>query len=115
MANKTEAYIKGGSFIMEEIPFDRIFTPEDCTEEHKMIAKTAEDFVLNEVVPFIDRLENHEFDISVKLLKQAGELGLLAADIPEEYSGLGLDKVSSALIAEQFSRAGASQLHLEPM
>ncbi|XCS13138.1 acyl-CoA dehydrogenase family protein [Aeribacillus pallidus] len=91
---------------MEEIPFDRIFTPEDCTEEHKMIAKTAEDFVLNEVVPFIDRLENHEFDISVKLLKQAGELGLLAADIPEEYSGLGLDKVSSALIAEQFSRAG---------
>jgi alkylation response protein AidB-like acyl-CoA dehydrogenase len=106
VANKTEAYIKGGSFIMEEIPFDRIFTPEDCTEEHKMIAKTAEDFVLNEVVPFIDRLENHEFDISVKLLKQAGELGLLAADIPEEYSGLGLDKVSSALIAEQFSRAG---------
>lgn len=106
MVNKTDGYLKGGSFLIYDIPFDRVFTLEDCTEEHKLIEKTAENFVINEVVPHIDRLEHHEFDLSVKLLKQAGELGLLAADIPEEYGGLGLDKVSSALIGEKFSRAG---------
>jgi len=51
-------------------------------------------------------LENHEFEYSVKLLKHAGELGLLGTDVPEEYGGLGLDKITSALIAEKMSRAG---------
>ena len=54
----------------------------------------------------MEYLEKHEFDRSVKLLKQAGELGLLGADVPEEYGGLGLDKITSALIAEKMSRAG---------
>ena len=71
-----------------------------------MIAKTTEDFVEKEVFPQVEYLENHEFDRTVKLLKQAGELGLLAADVPEEYGGLGLDKVSSALITEKMSNAG---------
>ncbi|MDQ0162039.1 acyl-CoA dehydrogenase family protein [Aeribacillus alveayuensis] len=106
MANKTDSYIKGGSFILDDVTYDQVFTPEDFTEEQKMIGKTTEDFVVNEVVPHIDELENQQFDISIKLLKKAGELGLLGADIPEEYGGLGLDKVSSALIAEKFSRAG---------
>jgi len=106
MANKTDSFIKGGSFILEDFTYDQVFTPEDFTDEHKMIAKTTEDFVVNDVVPHIDELENHQFDISVKLLRQAGELGLLGADVPEEYGGIGLDKVSSALITEKFSRAG---------
>src|SRR5699024_7733102 len=76
------------------------------TEEHHMIAKTTEDFVEGEVVPLIDQLENHEFEHSVELLKKAGELGLLSADIPEEYGGLALDKISSSLITEKFARAG---------
>src|SRR5699024_8815909 len=83
-----------------------IITPEDLTDEHKMISKTTEDYVLNEVVPLIDRLENHEFDNSVDLLKKAGDLGLLGADVPEAYGGLGLDKISSSLITEKMSRAG---------
>lgn len=106
MANKTDSFIKGGSFILEDLTYEQVFTPEDFSNEHKMIAKTTEDFVVNDVVPQIDKLENHQFDISVKLLKQAGELGLLGADVPEEYGGVGLDKVSSALINEKFSRAG---------
>jgi alkylation response protein AidB-like acyl-CoA dehydrogenase len=103
---KTANLIKGGAFLIEDIEADRVFTPEDFTEEQKMIAKTTEDYVLNEVVPVIDNLENHEFEHSVRLLKKAGDLGLLGADVPEEYGGLGLDAISSALISEKMSRAG---------
>ncbi|MFX3673906.1 MAG: acyl-CoA dehydrogenase family protein [Paenisporosarcina sp.] len=106
MTNTTKDMIKGGSFLVEDVALDRVFTPEDFTDEHKMIAKTTEDYVLHEVVPVMEKLENHEFEHSVKLLKSAGDLGLLGADIPEEYGGLALDKVSSALIAEKMSRAG---------
>lgn len=106
MTNQTDQLIKGGSFLIEDVSKERVFTPEDFSDEQLMIAKTTEDYVANKVLPQVEHLENHEFDRSVKLLKQAGELGLLAADVPEEYGGLSLDKVSSALIAEKMSRAG---------
>ncbi|MGZ0086994.1 acyl-CoA dehydrogenase family protein [Geobacillus sp. YF-1] len=106
MAKTIEEAIKGGSFLIEDIPAERVFTPEDFTDEHHMIAKTTEEYVNNEVLPQLEHLENHEFDRSVKLLRKAGELGLLSADIPEEYGGLGLDKVSSAIIAEKMAPAG---------
>ncbi|MBU8701842.1 acyl-CoA dehydrogenase family protein [Bacillus paralicheniformis] len=101
---------KGGAFLIEEVTADQLFTPEDFTDEHKMIAKTTEDYILGDVSPYIDEIEEHNFDHSVRLLKKAGELGLLGADVPEEYGGLGLDKISSALITEKFSRAGSFSL-----
>ncbi|WP_316569378.1 acyl-CoA dehydrogenase family protein [Neobacillus sp. YIM B06451] len=104
--NQLGESIKGGSFLIEDVPYDRVFTPEDFTDEHKMIAKTTEEYIEKDVMPHIEHIENHEFDRSVKLLKQAGELGLLGADVPEEYGGLALDKISSALIAEKMARAG---------
>ncbi len=110
MSKAMDSVIKGGSFLIEDVSYDRIFTPEDFTDEHKMIARTTEDFAVNEVVPHLDDIENHQFDKSVKLLKQAGELGLLGADVPEEYGGIGLDKISSALITEKISRAGSFSL-----
>ncbi|PEL12068.1 acyl-CoA dehydrogenase family protein [Bacillus sp. AFS017336] len=102
--------LKGGSFLTNEVTFDKVFTPEDFSDEHKLIAKTTEEFVINEVLPELEYLEQHEFDRTVRLLKQAGELGLLAADVPEEYGGIALDKISSALITEKISRAGGFSL-----
>ncbi|MDA1476353.1 acyl-CoA dehydrogenase family protein [Bacillus changyiensis] len=101
---------KGGAFLIEEVTPDQMFTPEDFTEEHKMIAKTTEDYILGDVLEHVDEIEEHNFDHSVRLLKKAGELGLLGADVPEEYGGFGLDKISSALITEKFSRAGSFSL-----
>ena len=103
---QAEHLIKGGSFIIEDVSCEDVFTPEDFSDEQKMIAKTTEEFVLQEVFPELPYIEKHEFDRTVKLLRKAGELGLLAADIPEEYGGLGLDKISSAIIAEKMSAAG---------
>src|SRR5699024_3067502 len=99
-----------GSFLLEDITAEQVYTPEDFTDEHHMIAKTTEDFVMEQVVPETEKLENHEFDVSVRLLKEAGELGLLGADVPEEYGGIGLDKISSSLITEKFSVAGSFSL-----
>ncbi len=101
-----EKLFKGGAFLIEDLEGKDVITPEDFTDEHKMIAQTTEDFVEKEVLPLVDNLENHEFEHSVKLLEKAGELGLLSADIPEEYGGLNLDRISSSLITERFSRAG---------
>lgn len=106
MTKSIDQVVKGGSFIIDEILPEQVYTPEDFTEEHKMIAKTTEEFVENEVLPVIDHLENHEFEHSVRLLKKAGELGLLGTDVPEEYGGFGLDKITSALIGEKMARAG---------
>jgi len=104
--SENKELILGGGFLTEDTAAEDIITPEDFTDEHKMIAKTTEDFVLGEVVPKIDNLENHEFEHSVALLKKAGDLGLLGADVPEEYGGIALDTISSSLITEKFSRAG---------
>ena len=91
--------IKGGAFLIEDHTPDEIFTPEDFTEEHRMIAETTRQFVDKEVVPHIDELEKHDWKLARSLIKQAADLGLIGANIPEEYGGLGLDQTSSALIA----------------
>jgi len=101
--NKT---FKGGGFLIEDFVGEDIITPEDFTDEHKMIAQTTEDYVVNDVLPLVDELEQQNFDHSLKLLKKAGEVGLLSADIPVEYNGLGLDTISSSLITEKISLAG---------
>lgn len=106
MSETRDKIFKGGGFLVEDLTGEDIITPEDFTEEHHMIAKTTDDFITSEVLPKLDQLENHEFEHSVELLKKAGELGLLGVDVPEEYGGLALDKISSSLITERFSRAG---------
>ncbi|PLS02636.1 acyl-CoA dehydrogenase family protein [Neobacillus cucumis] len=107
---ETKKIVKGGSFLIEDLPFQDIFTPEDFNEEHLMIAQTASEFVEKEVVPQLEHLENHEFDRTVKLLKKMGELGLLAVDVPEEFDGLGLDKITSSIITEKMAGAGGFSL-----
>lgn len=102
--------IKGGSFLIDNINPEDIFTPEDFTDEHIMIAKTTWDFIEGEVLPHVEEMEEKDFDLVVKLLKDAGELGLLGADVPEEYGGIGLDKISSSLITENIAKAGSFAL-----
>lgn len=99
--------VKGGAFLIEEFSPRDVFTPEDFTEEQKMIARTTEEFVENEVVPNIEKLEHKDWDLTVRLLRKAGELGLLGIEIPEKYGGLDLDKVSSMLVSEKLGRYGS--------
>ncbi|OGP81444.1 MAG: acyl-CoA dehydrogenase [Deltaproteobacteria bacterium RBG_16_54_11] len=100
--------IKGGGFLIESIAPREILTPEDFTKEQQLIAKAATEFVLGEVLPVADDIENKKEGLVPSLLKKAGELGFLSGDIPEEYGGQDLDKVSVILMMENLSRGGGS-------
>ena len=99
-------YIKGGAFLIEDQTQAEVFTPEDFTDEHRMIAETTREFVDSEIRPNLETLEGHAWEIARELLKKCGDLGLLGSTIPEEYGGLGLDQTTSVIIAEMMGRAG---------
>ena len=103
----TNIKIFGGSFLIEERTPNEIFTPEDFTEQHLLIAQTAEEFAEKEIVPNIDKLEHKDFKLLRELVRKAGELGLSGVDVPEQYGGMQLDKVTSALIADRLSKYGS--------
>jgi alkylation response protein AidB-like acyl-CoA dehydrogenase len=96
--------IKGGSFLLNDLRPDEVFTPEDFNEEQRQIANTAHQFAANEVLPAADQIEAKNFTVTRDLLRKAGELGLMAVDIPEEYGGLAMDKVTSAIVADHLSQ-----------
>nr|WP_163582039.1 acyl-CoA dehydrogenase family protein [Gracilibacillus saliphilus] len=104
--------IVGGSFIIDDVDYNSVITPEDFTQEQRMIAETTKDFIEGEILPQDEAIESLNYDLTVTLLQKAGELGLLSADVPEQYEGLGLDKVSSTLISERLSKASSFGLSL---
>jgi alkylation response protein AidB-like acyl-CoA dehydrogenase len=95
---------RGGDFLIRDISLSDLFTPEDFTKEQRLIAKSAEEFGLGEIVPKRAELSELNPDLLKTILKKAGELGFLGADIPEIYGGSGLDKVSASLITEYISQ-----------
>lgn len=99
--------VKGGAFLIEERTSAEIFTPEDFTEEHRMIAETTRQFVDNEVMPRMDELEKHDWKLARELVKKAADLGLISANVPEEYGGLELDQTSCALVGENIGRSAS--------
>ncbi|MDX6528371.1 MAG: hypothetical protein QOH41_661 [Blastocatellia bacterium] len=106
-AIEAKQIVKGGSFLIEEQTPESIFTPGDFNEEHRMIADTTRQFMDAEVLPRIPELENKDWKLARSLVKQAADLGLVGANIPEEYGGLGLDQTSGAIISENIGRSAS--------
>ena len=98
---------KGGSFLIEDRAPEEVFTPEDFTDEQRMIGETATEFMEKEMAPRLEEILALKYETTRALLKKAGELGLLGIEIPEEYGGLGLDKVSGCLVSEKSARDGS--------
>src|SRR5436305_3553729 len=96
--------ISGGSFLLETRQPAEVFTPEDFSEQHRLIGQTAEEFAVNEIIPNIEKIEHKDFSVSRALLKKAGELGLSSVEIPEAYGGLEMDKVTAAVIADHIAK-----------
>src|SRR6266545_703703 len=99
--------VKGGSFLIAEQTPESIFTPGDFNEEHRMIADTTRQFMDAEVLPRIAELENKDWKLARELVKKGAELGMVGANIPEEFDGLGLDQTSGAIIAENIGRSAS--------
>jgi len=106
-AIEAKQIVKGGSFLIEEQTPESIFTPGDFNEEHRMIADTTRQFMDAEVLPRITELESKDWKLARELVKKASELGLVGANIPEEYGGLGLDQTSGAIISENIGRSAS--------
>jgi alkylation response protein AidB-like acyl-CoA dehydrogenase len=104
---KELALKRGGSFLTEESVPEDVFTPEDFSEEQMMIRDMTEQFVEDEVLPQVEKIEHKDWDVTVSLLKRCGELGLLGIEVPERYGGENLDKVSAMIVAEKMARVAS--------
>ncbi len=96
--------IKGGEFLIRETDAADVFIPEEFNEEQRMMAQSCRDFTNTRVLPNIDALDKHDRDLSVKLLKEAGELGLLGIALPEAYGGFGQNFVTAMLTTEEMGK-----------
>ncbi len=94
---------RGGSFLLETRTPAEVFTPEDLTAEQRQIAATAAQFAREEVVPATDAIEAKEPGVTRGLLAKAAELGFTSVEIPEEYGGMGMDKITSAVVTDQIA------------
>ena len=93
--------IKGGEFIIRKTNPEDIFTPEEWSEEHEMIGKMCDDFINQEVVPHLDRIDKMEDGLMQSIIEKAGELGMLGLSVPEELGGMGVDFKTSLLATER--------------
>lgn len=100
--------LRGGQFIVKETSCEDIFTPEDFSEEQKMMRDTVKDFIDREVWPNKERFEKKDYAFTEEIMRKAGELGLLSVAVPEAYNGMGMDFVSTMLVCDYISGATGS-------
>ena len=100
--------VSGGEFLIRAIGWDDTFIPEEFSKENKAIAKSVKEFIAGEIQSRGDEVEHVNNELSRELMLKAGEIGLLAADIPEEYDGMALDKVSSLIISDSLGQSAGS-------
>ena len=95
---ETKTVLKGGEWLIKESEAAATFTPEDFSEEQKMIRDMCSQYLKSEVIPLLDRIDNLEPGLMRSLVQKAGEQGMLAVSFPEKYGGLGKDFVTSTII-----------------
>jgi alkylation response protein AidB-like acyl-CoA dehydrogenase len=98
---------RGGDWLTSETAPDDVLTPERLGEEHRLMSQTAAEFVANEVEPAVPELEQKQWAVARRLIARAAELGLLGADVPEAFGGVGLDKLAAILVGEAIGRNAA--------
>lgn len=99
-AEQKKRLATGGSFLIEDTRPEDIFIPEEFGEEHNMIRQSCDDFIAQEVLPNIDRIDAMEEGLMPSLLDKAGALGILGISVPEELGGMGMDFKTTMLSTE---------------
>ena len=106
-AKEVAAPVAGGSFLISDTSPADVFTPEDLNEEQRMVGQTVRDFVEREILPNADRLEQKDWSLTRQLIRKLGELGFLGIEVPTEYGGAEMDKVSSLIVSEELAGGGS--------
>jgi alkylation response protein AidB-like acyl-CoA dehydrogenase len=99
--------VHGGAWLLEEPEADSVLTPEQLSDEHRLIQQTADEFVTTEVLPAVERLEQKDWQLARALVRRSGELGLLGTDVPEAFGGVELDKAASIVVGEAIGRSAS--------
>jgi len=99
---------QGADFIIKDYKSEDIFTLDELSEEQQMMADAATEFVDREMIPVKPRFEQHDYELTERLLRQAGEMGFLSVGIPEKYNGMGMDFVSTMIMCDRMSGATGS-------
>ncbi len=97
----------GGAWLLAETSPDAVFVPEDLDAESVALARAVRQFVEREILPRTPAIESREPGLTPRLLREAGRLGLMGLEVPEEYGGLGLDLRTACLLAEELARQGS--------
>jgi len=100
--------LRGGQFLVKETKAEDIFTPEDFSDEQKMMRESVQEFVNREVMPKREEFEKKNYDLTKELMQKAGEMGFLGVSVPEEYDGLGMGFVTTMLVVDYISGATGS-------
>ena len=108
MSIQNKIKLDGGEFILKDIYPDEVFSPEDFSEEQKMIKDTVIEFIDREIWPQKMRFEEKDYDLTVKMMKKIGDLGLLGVNVDQNYGGLGMDFVSTMLVCDYISGSSGS-------
>lgn len=100
--------INGGEFLIRETTAEDIFIPEEFSEEQRMMAQACQDFIDVEIMPFAEEIDSmKDPELVPRILRKAGEMGLLGISVPEQYGGLGMSFNTSMLIADIIGSAGS--------
>jgi len=100
--------LRGGQFLVKESKCEDIFTPEDFSEEQKMMKESVIEFVDREIWPHKERFEKKDYGFTEEIMRKAGDLGLLGVAVPEAYGGLGMGFVTTMLVCDYISGATGS-------
>ena len=99
---------RGGEFIVKDTMCEDIFTPEDFTDEQKMMRDAVKEFADKEIWDKKHEFEKHNYKLTEEVMEKAGNLGFLGVGVPEEYGGLGMPLTSSLLVCDYFSGSSGS-------
>ena len=108
MSRETIELNTGGQFLVQPIGSHPVFSRESFSEEHREIEKMVINFAKERIYPNVLNIDKFNKKLTLRLMKEIGELGLLGADIPEEYGGMNLDKITSAIVMEGLCRGGSA-------
>ncbi|MBP1760175.1 MAG: acyl-CoA dehydrogenase [Firmicutes bacterium] len=102
-----ELELRGGGFLLAEVSPDQVYVREELNEDHKQLKRMAHNFMSKEVAPKIEEMEEQQEGVVREFMRQAGELGLLGLEVPEEFEGLAMDKASTVVVGEEVPRGGS--------